>query len=216
MGTVADPIVHGLRMRVTNLDQNGVPTPGTDQMYVTDAYTKVGIKPVYSDGNEIEVKNASGVTCVQYRSPDTFKRADIEIELCTYDPYLQAMLSGGTVETLNTNRVGWNAPAIGEVADTGGLSIEVWGRRVDDGEENADYPYMWFVYPRVKNLQMGDFEHGDDALMPKFSGQAYENDNWFDGPTNDFPLAVSSRVVNAAPTSTLPVAQVGYYDVAAS
>lgn len=209
------PQVHGIRMRVANLDQNGVPTPGVAQLYVTDAFTKVGITPVYTDGNEIETKNAQGVTCVNYRSADTFKRADVDIELCSVDPYLVAMLIGGTVLTSGTPaKTGFALPPLGAVTGNG-VSIEVWARRVDDGEEDTDSPWGHWVYPRVKNLRIGDWAHEDNPNLPKITGQAYENPNWFDGPLNDW-LVASDRVVQYMPTATLPVAQVGYFDVAAS
>ncbi len=210
------PHVHGLRMRVTNLDQNGVPTPGTDQMYVTDAFTKVSVDPQYTNGGTIERKNAQGVTCTYYKSADSFTSCNIEIELCSPDPYLSAMLGGGKVITGDTpERTGFAAPALGAVADDGGLGIEVWGRRIDDGEEDVDSPYSWWLYPRVKNLRQGSFEHGDSDLVPAFTGQAYENPNWYDGPTNDW-LSDSDRVFQNMPTDELPTAQVGYFDIAAS
>lgn len=207
------PQVHGIRMRVAQLDQNGVPTPGTDQLYVTDAFTKVSVAPVYTNGAEIERKNAQGETCTHYKSADTFKRMDITIELCSPDPYLAAMLSGGDVLT-NLLRTGFAPPALGPITGDG-LSVEVWSRRIDEGEEDADSPYGWWVYPRVKNLRLGNYEHGDSDVLPVFTGQAYENPNWLDGPLNDWPVA-STKVFQTMPTAELPTAQVGYFDIAAS
>lgn len=209
------PQVHGIRMRVALLDQNGVPTPGASSLYTTDAYTKVGLSPVYTDGNEIEVQNAQGVTCVRYRSSDTLKRADIDIELCSVDPYLVAMLTGGSLLTTTAPiKTGLALPRLGEVSGNG-VSIEVWSRRVDDGEEDVDSPYAWWVYPRVKNLRIGDYAHEANALLPTITGQAYENPNWFDGPLNDWP-STSTSYGQYIPTVTLPAVAVGYTTLAAS
>lgn len=207
------PQVHGLRMRVANLDQNGVPTPGADQLYISDAFTKVSIDPRYTDGGEIEQKNAQGVTCLHYKSSDTFKGLDIEIELCTVDPYLLAQLTGGAVLT-DGSRTGFAAPALGAVGGDG-VSIEVWTRRVDDGEEDVDSPWGWWVYPRVKNLRLGSFSHEDNPLNPTVVGQCYENPNWYDGPLNDWAPA-SDKVYQYLPTNQLPEAAVGYSATAAS
>lgn len=198
------PQVHGVRMRVCRLDSNGVPTPGANNLYVSECFTKVSISPVYTAGSEIEEKNAQGVVCVNYIGADTFKRADIQIEMCSPDPYLSALLSGGTVLT-DGGKTGWAPPALGAVPLTTSLSIEVWSRRIDDGELDADSPFGWWVYPRVRNLKVEGWEHGDSALLPMFSGQAYENPNWLDGPLNDWPVD-STKVFQYMPTTyaTLP------------
>lgn len=213
------PQVHGIRMRVANLDSNGVPTPGASNLYVSAAFTKVTLSPVYTTGTEIEQKNAQGQICVNYRSADSLKRMDVSVELCSFDPYLAQMLSGGALVTdaVTPARIGWKAPAIGPIADDGGISIEVWTRRIDDGEEDADSPYGWWIYPRIKNLQFSGYAHEDNPLLMTFSGQAYENPNWFDGPLNDWPNSSDSdRVVAYLPTGTLPTASVGYQTIAAS
>lgn len=209
------PQVHGVRMRIASLDSNGVPTPGADNLYVSDAFTRVGITPVYTDGNEIEERNASSAICVNYRANDSFKRADIEIALCSPDPYLASLLSGGVTLT-DGARVGWAPPSVGEIPQTTSISVEVWSRRIDDGEIDADSPYGWWVYPRVRNLRIGGYSHEDGALLPVFTGQAYENPNWFDGPLNDWPVA-STKVFQYMPSATLPaVSANGLETIAAS
>lgn len=207
------PQLHGIRMRVARLDANGVPSPGAGNLYVSTGFTRVAVDPQYSVGAVTERKNASGEVCFHYMSADSFTKANITIELCDYDPYLLAMLTGGETQT-DGDRIGWKIPEIGPVTGDG-VSIEVWTRRVDDGEEDADSPYGWFAYPRAKNLRLSGWAHEDGALIPTITGQAYENPNWFDGPANDWPID-SDRVVQYIPTSSLPTAQVGGIELAAS
>ena len=71
------------------------------------------------------------------------------------------------------------------------------------------------MYPRVKNLRQGSWTHEDGAILPMFSGQCYENPNWFDGPLNDW-VPTSTSFQNYFPTAQLPAAQVGFFDIAAS
>jgi hypothetical protein len=184
-------------------------------MVVSDALVSLGISAVYTDGDEIEDKNACGVVGVNYRAADSFKRLDVNIELLTPDPYLQEMLSGGTLlDPGGGAPMGFAAPPIGEVTGNG-VSVELWANRIDDGDLDLNYPYAWWVYPKLRNLRIGDYSHENGANHPVFSGQAVENANWYDGPLNDWPND-SDRVAQWVPTNTIPTVSCGYGTVAAS
>lgn len=211
------PQVHACVMRVTDLDSNGVPTPGADHIYTTDALTILTMTPVYVDGEEIEERNACGTVCVNYRGDDSFKRLDVEITICAQDPRLVSKLGGGTVlsptQSGDVTR-GYSYPSIGAITGNG-VSIEVWAKRIDDGDLHVDWPYAWWVLPKVKNLRHGVRTFNNGAQLPVFSGQAYENPNWFNGPTNDWPSA-SDRVAQWIPDRTLPTVVCGPTSLAAS
>lgn len=210
------PQVHGIRMRVAILALDGAPAPGVDNMYVSRAFTSIEAAPTYTDGNEIDEPAADGVSCVNYKSADTFKRLQLTISLCTPDPFLQAMLSGGTALTgFDGDRVGYSAPALGEVDSTKIVSVEAWARRVLNGTLDADSPYAHHAYPKVTNLRLGNWTHNNGALLPSFVGQGYENPNWADGPANDW-LATSDRVHQWVPTATLPDVACGPLELVAS
>lgn len=184
------PQVQALRLRVALLDTNGVPHPGAGGLYCTDQLVKVAWKPVYEDGAEITRKNGSGQTCVNYRGPDSFKRADVEITLCAPNPALVALLTGGSVLT-NGSKVGFATPYIGALP-TRYLSLEWWTIRVNDGIADPDYPYCRWVAPMAKNLRLSDKSFEDDAQDTVIQGQLYENSNWYNGPTGDWPTAVAT------------------------
>lgn len=206
--------VSGCVSRYARLDTNGVPLPGENNLYVSDALVTLGFTAVYTDGDEIEEKNACGTTKVSYRQPDTFKRGDVELTLVTPDPFLSEFLSGGDVLTSGSIPKGFAAPPLGPVTGNG-ISIEVWTLRIDEGDQDADYPYAHWAYPKVKNLRIGDHEHGASALKPVFSGQAYENINWYDGPVGDWP-ATSDRIYQWIPCQTMPTPSCAYVTLAAS
>ncbi len=46
-------------------------------------------------------------------------------------------------------------------------------------------------------------------------GEAYENDNWYNGPLNDWPVA-SDRVYQWMPTNYIPPDMCGFQAVAAT
>ena len=207
------PQLQACRMRVTLLDSNGVPHPGASSVYVTKSFTEVGAAAVYTDGDEIEDKNACGEVEVNYKASDSFKRLDLTITLLTPDPFLSQLLSGGVVLT-DGDAKGFAYPGIG-VAPTQLVSIEVWAKRIKNGALDPDFPYAWWVFPQVQNLRIGDKTLNAQTQNAVFTGQAVENANWFDGPSNDWPVA-SDRVAQWIPTTTLPDVSCGYVALAAS
>jgi hypothetical protein len=209
--------VQAIRMRVTKLDSNGVPTPGAQKMYVTSALVVATLTPVYEDGTSIEEMNGEGVLCVTYYGPSSFKRVDVSLQICTPDPELLEMLTGGTRLTDDpSGAVGYAVPAIGVVEPTP-VSVEIWAKRVEDGQLVDVNPYSWWVLPRVRNLRLEEAELGNSAFMPTVTGQAFENANWYDGPLNDWPVA-SDRAMQWMPcgAAQVPSAVCGYQTVVAS
>lgn len=204
------------RMRICRLDGVGVPDPGSTNMYVTKAMSKITLRGVYTDGDEIKEKNGCGEQLVNVRGPDNFDRVDIEIELLTHDPYLLEMLNPGAAVLTNGEQVGFAAPNLGAVASDA-ISIEAFAQRVNAAGTGVDtvYPYAWWVIPWVQNLRMGDRTFENAAAKPTITGQCYENENWYDGPMDDWPVA-STQVYQWLPWASLPADNCGYLSLAAS
>lgn len=207
--------VQAFRMRLTKLDDNGVPTPGVGKSYVTSALTTLSTNPQFKEATEIEEENGAGELCVQFTGDPTFKKVTGELTICTPDPYLMDFL-GGCVVLTDGAAVGFGYPSLGVHRPTP-ISIELWTKRVDDGQLDDDFPYGWWVLPRVRNLRPGSKTFGNNAIMPTFSFDAYENPNWHDGPLNNWPVA-SDRVIQMIPCvgTDVPSASTSLVTVAAS
>lgn len=206
--------VSGCISRYARLDTNGVPLPGAENLYVSDALVTMLWTPVYTDGDEIDEKNACGTSKVYYKQPDTFKRADVTLTTVLPDPRLDEFLSGGDLLSVVGRPKGFAAPPLGPITGNG-ISVEIWAIRVDDGDQDPEWPYAHWVYPKIKNLRLGDHTHEAGALKPVFSGQGYENINWFDGPVGDWP-GTSDRVFQWLPTNVIPTPTCDYINLAAS
>lgn len=209
------PQIHAEAIRVAHLDANGVPTPGAGMLYVSDALTRLTLTPTYTDGTVIEQLNAKGGTCLRYEPDDNSNGGDIEIELCTQDPYLTNFLTGFSGDVLTDGDArGYAAPPMGQLVGSS-ISIEVWAKRIDDGELDVDFPYAWWVLPRIRKLRVGAKSFENAASNPIFTGKAIENPNWSDGPLNDWPVA-SDRWYQWIETTTVPDAVCGVQALAAS
>lgn len=207
------PQVMACRLRVCKLDSNGVPSPGANKLYVTDAFASLTATPVYVDADEIEEKNGCGEVAINYKGDDSFKRLDVELQIHTHDPYLAEMLGLGTVLTSGGVN-GYAVPPIGALTGNG-VSVEVWAKRIDSGALHAEYPYAWWVLPKVQNLRHGTKTFNNGAHIQTFTGQAVENENWYDGPLNNWPVA-SDRALQWFPTASMPAVVCGPQTVTAS
>lgn len=197
------PQVHGCAVRLARLDATGAPLVGATNLYVTDQLITMTATPVYADGDEIEDKTACGTVGLQYRAPDTFKRYDISIELLYPDPFLESMMGGESL-TVAGRPLGAAAPPIGPITGDG-VSIEVWAKRIDDGDVDALWPYAHWAYPKVRNLRKAPHSHANAGLRSTWTGQAFENALWGNGPNNDFG-ADSDRVWQWIPSDAIPAA----------
>lgn len=195
------PQIQGCAIRVAILDTDGTPLAGDDNLYVSDALTEMTVTPVYSDGAHLEDKNACGALCLVYDTLDNLLRADGAITICSHDPYLISFLSDHEVIT-DGEAIGTKAPAIGPVGSKR-VSIEVWAKRILDGELDPDFPYAWWAYPLITRMRKTERKFANEQSKPAFTFKAYQNPNWFDGPANDWP-ATSDRYEQWIPTTTLP------------
>jgi hypothetical protein len=133
--------VRGRVLRCTTLGSDGAPAVGTPcDVYLTTGFISFQFTPEYSEGDEIEVKNAAGETCVYYKLPDTLKNVGLQLSICDPDPVLTQMLVGGTVLTAAGNSayapagtdaadlvaVGYASELAGHAATPNGVAVEVW------------------------------------------------------------------------------------------
>ena len=205
------PQVQVCAVRVTAEHLDGSVIVGASTSYITDAMVTVTKKPVYKAGTEIQEDNGCGSSYVDYLSPASFTRDDIDFDFLTLDPnLLSIMLSQGAVLT-SGGATGFAGPPIGTVS--GQCSVELWTKRINAGILDPTFPYAHHVFPYVNNLQQGNETFDNKVNHLLLTGQAYENTNWFDGPANDWPVA-SNRTYQWLPTATLPVATCAFSAVA--
>lgn len=207
------PQVSACVIAVTNVDPSGVPRPGANNRYVSDALVSLGFAWEREDPAEIKAENGCGTTMVSYKPPPSLKRGRVTLGIITADPELSQMLSQGTVLT-DGDAVGYASPRLGLIGEDA-IGIELWAKRIRDGKLDPTFPYAWWLYPWVQNLVPGDHEHGNKVLEQSFVGDAYENENWWDGPMNDWP-ATSDSPYQWIPTTSLPEVSCGYQTLAAS
>jgi hypothetical protein len=100
--------IRGSKMRITRLDECGVPVAGPATTRVSAGFVSIALTMNYEDTNDITVKNASGQ--VRFSEPaDSFvSSVAAEITFTEVDPDLFSMMSGNpTVLDATSEAVGF-------------------------------------------------------------------------------------------------------------
>jgi hypothetical protein len=184
-------------MRVTKVDACGRPVYGEDSGVVTKGFVSISFTANTDEGEEINVTNAAGDTCVRDTPCPKFLNYGVEIEFCNVDPYLFALMSGQDVITVpeldeNGDPTG-NETAIGFAVCTDndackqGFSLEAWtgapGVDCPDDADAAAVPGGYILLPFVQGGVVGDFTIENDAVSFTITGAATKDGSkWGSGP----------------------------------
>lgn len=192
--------VRGRAIRVTGLGSDGAPVVGTDcDVYLSGGFISFQFTPAYSDGDEIEIKNASGETCVYYKLPDTLKNVGLSLSICDPDPVLTKMLVGGEVLTASGTSafapagtdpsdlvaVGYASEMAGSQATPDGVAVEVWADAIIGGKSASRAPYWHYLFPYAQFKLDGDRVVENGNLATAFAGTGSGNDAFGSGPNMD-------------------------------
>lgn len=202
------------RLRIARLDASGVPEPGAKNLYVTDSQISLTLGLEISEGDDFEVKNGCGDICFSFKDRDQIKGLNLELAVCTADPELTELLTGGDLLTSGGDTVGYALGSVGSVGNENGVSVEAWTKNISGSSLDADYPYVRWVFPKTFWTHSDrTFENG--PITHSYTGEGQENVNWFDGPANDWDYT-SDRLFQYAGDTTLPTAACGAQTLVAS
>jgi hypothetical protein len=204
--------VRGRALRVTQLGQDGAPITGTScDVYLTGGFISFQFTPEYSEGDEIEVKNAAGETCVYYKLPDTLKNVGLQLSICDPDPVLTQMLVGGEVLTAAGNSafapagtaagdlvaVGYASEMAGSVANPNGVAVEVWADAIVNGRSASRAPFWHYLFPSASFRMDGDRVIENGNLATQFAGTGVGNEAFGTGPNMDLAGVTPTPPVGA-------------------
>jgi len=161
MATKCASFVRGRALRVTRLDSCGRPIIGDDSVVVSKGFTSVGYTANTDEGEEINVSNAAGETCVREPAKPKFLGYTVEITFCNVDPDLFAMLTGQrTVMDENGDVIGFTMDTAVSSGDVH-FSLEVWAG--SPGGDTCNNPgaggsFGYFLLPYLQGGVVGDFQ----------------------------------------------------------
>lgn len=194
-------------IRVARLDATGVPNPGAHNLYTECSPIDLSLTPIISAAESFEQKSGCGDICATFEGYDRTKGFTLAMTLCHLDAELIEMLTGGTVLTRSGSDVGYMAPAANAAAPTG-VCVEAWSKMWDAEQQavvSGKPGYFQFAFPKT-TWAIGNLQLKDGIVTVPLTGKGVANSNFYNGPGNDWPTAITSsfawQQVGGLPTCT--------------
>ncbi|QPO17099.1 major tail protein [Gordonia phage Lilbeanie] len=185
MANVAWPSVRAKIMRITRLDDCGVPaSTGTKNQIVTPGLVKVDISAEYEDGTENAPKNGNDDFCWVERNEDKFKYFNLGIQFCDVDPEAYEIV---TKNPIWTDAAG-DATGIkmGRYARVeGNFALEVWSDIPGSACGPNGKQWGYWLWPFIGPARLDELTLNNEAAEFNLSNAiTKDGSGWEDGPYN--------------------------------
>ena len=179
--------VRGNAMRVTALDGCGQPVYGEDSVGVSDGFVSISFTANTDDGEEINVTNAAGRTCVRETPCPQFLGYTVEIEFCQVDPAVLAILTGQDVELDAQGLAAGFRMNSGNSGCDRAFALEIWtgtpGERCNPDAPAGSAAGGYLLLPYMQGGIFGDFTIENGAISFTVTGAATKTGGlWGVGP----------------------------------
>lgn len=177
----------GRRLRLTRLDECGVPVVGACSSIVTDGFITVELAPEIEAGEEYQQKNAYGDLCISEKDADRAKWVNTTISMCEVNPDVLDIVAAGNALTDGTDTIG---ASFGTTANATAFALEVWTKQAGRDCSGGNPEWGYFLVPFVINGSVDGsvtIENGALTIGYKGEGQPAVAD-WGVNPYGDNPL----------------------------
>lgn len=174
--------IHAKRVRLTKLDNCGVPITGVDNksQLVTKGIVKVAYTFEWEEGEDTTVKNGNGEICFQHTDPDQLKYVSTEIQFCGVDPEAFSLITGQPLILDEAgNAVGYKVSS--DPIETN-FALETWSDVVGSACGGGNKPYGYFLLPFLAAGKLGDVELSVSAAEFTLTAKTSPGTGWGAGP----------------------------------
>jgi hypothetical protein len=178
-------LVGGVVLRVTKVDPCGLPVYGDCSSATSDAFVTLTFTAQVDDGNEIDVKNANGKTCVNQPACPTFKGYQVEGEFCSVDPDLFGLMTSqeSILSAIDGAAIGFDVKTGVDACDTG-FALEAWSNIPGQScGPSGRVAYGYLLLPFLQGGIISDFTLQNDAVNFTIGNAMTKNGSgWGQGP----------------------------------
>lgn len=204
--TCAHGSIRACIMRVAALAADGS-TPCGNSLYVTDTLVELTLEPEVQEGDSLEQRNGCGDFCIDYKDDDRIRWWNATLKICEPNAELSALIAAGFSKlTDGGDTIGGKFPPLGQVVASNGVSIELFSIRLaDDGQtKDGTFGYYQWALPRTRGWRPATRAFSNAVLENEFVGRVFANDNWGNGPNNDWDVDTTDTPLLYQVTNTLP------------
>lgn len=174
-------------MRATRVDQCGRVVPAACSAIATEGFVSVALTANITEGEAVEVTNASGRVCVSDPAKPSFRGYGVQITFCDVDPELYAMMTNQKVVfDADGVAVGFRMNS-GVDVSAAGFALEVWSGvpSVACDDAGAQGSFGYFLLPFISGGILGDFtiENGAVSFVLQ-NASTKDGTGWGVGPYN--------------------------------
>jgi hypothetical protein len=181
-----------VRVRAAQLDPDGTFAAGAKNLYVTDTNVSLAIGYNNEAGDDFTQKNGSGDICYAFLDTDKYKNLTFGLVFCDHDPEAQVLFLGGKRLVAGAETIGAALPRVGTAGNADGVSLEGWTLNIAGSGIDPSYPYIRFVFGKTR-WSPADKSLENNPIVQSFTGVGYENENFFDGPANDWDFTAEGE-----------------------
>jgi hypothetical protein len=171
-------------MRVTKVNALGRPVYGANSFVVTSGFVSVQFTPEIAEGEETEVRTASGELCVSERGCDELRWITVQIEFCQVDPCLFTLINETWTELRDCvgEVIGW-AESHKFSCDTG-FAMELWTdvTGYTPTTPGAQGAWGYLLLPFIVGGTLGEQTVENGAISFTISGRTKKGSGWGVGP----------------------------------
>lgn len=188
MATICSSFARARAMRLTRLDECGIPVFGECSTVVSKGFVSVGVTPTYYEPDEIEVPNANGELCISDMPKPQLKWNELEIVFCNIDPNAYNIITGDALvldDAAEPNTVGFRQSGTDSDAPLQNFALELWaGRPGQPCTTPGTISTGYFVLPFVVNGILGEWTFENAELNMTLTARTSPGSGWGVGPYN--------------------------------
>lgn len=195
MASECHSVVRAPAMRVTRLDECGVPVESACSSATTEGFVEIALTKVFQERQDALQLNANGDICVDKPKAPILRWYEANIQFCSVDPELFNIM---TAEPLVLNdaadpvAVGWDTE-IGS-AELSNFALEFWVGTEDEGCDDGEVTFGYGILPWMFQGNLMDLTIGNAVVTFTVNAITKKGSPWGVGP---YAVLINETGVNA-------------------
>lgn len=172
-------------LRVTALDQLGNVATGPNNYVTSNRENSLEYTGDVDQGKDLFYRNGCDVALASYKSPGLLKRFNLTLDRFGIEPAVESIMLGAPILDDGAGApVGWEYQIQTCPADPNPplVAVEAWAQAWDCDAQNADTPYVYFLFTASQWSADQAYTIQADFLQPKLTGFTRRNSLWGHGP----------------------------------
>lgn len=173
--------IRGRYIRVTRLDDCGVPVVGSASSYVSKGFISVATKFSWSKPTDVSVSNADQTVAINEPGLSQLLSIGLDIKLSKVNPDLMSIFTGySTVLDASGASVGYRASSGVQLKAC--WALEIWSDVAGTFCGGGAKPYGYTLFPFIRGGSLSDFTVDSGAASLGISASTREGAGWGTGP----------------------------------